>query len=85
MGRVPGAVFFKIMYIGDRCYVFKKYFHRNLWRKYHRLFAQTSASFSKKLIITLVFEKDAFYAEKWQKSQKIAIMTSTPGHPVWRE
>jgi hypothetical protein len=23
-----------------------------------------------------------FFAEKWQKSQKIGIITSTPGHPV---
>jgi hypothetical protein len=32
--------------------------------------------------ITLVFEKNAiFFAEIWQKSQKIVIITSTPGHP----
>jgi hypothetical protein len=31
-------------------------------------------------IITLVFEKNAnFFAENWQKSQKIVIITSTPG------
>jgi hypothetical protein len=30
-------------------------------------------------IITLVFEKNAnFFAENWQKSQKIVILTSTP-------
>jgi hypothetical protein len=30
----------------------------------------------------LVFEKNAnFFAEKWHKSQKIVIITSTPGHP----
>jgi hypothetical protein len=34
----------------------------------------------KKMIITLVFEKNAkFFAENWQKSQKIVIVTSTPG------
>jgi hypothetical protein len=34
------------------------------------------------MIITLVFEKSAnFFAENWQKSQKIVIITSTPGHP----
>jgi hypothetical protein len=33
------------------------------------------------LIITLVFEKNAkFFAENRQKSQKIVIITSTPGH-----
>jgi hypothetical protein len=32
--------------------------------------------------MTLVFEKNAnFFAENWQKSQKIVIITSTPGHP----
>jgi hypothetical protein len=32
------------------------------------------------LIITLDFEKNAnFIAENWQKSQKIVIITSTPG------
>jgi hypothetical protein len=34
----------------------------------------------KNLIITLVFEKNAnFVGEKWQKSQKILISTSTRG------
>jgi hypothetical protein len=43
-------------------------------------FAQTTASFCKHLIVTLVFEKNAnFFAENWQKSQKIVIITSTPG------
>jgi phosphoserine aminotransferase len=42
-------------------------------------FAQATASFYKKLIITLVFEKNAIsFAENWQKSQKIVIITSTP-------
>jgi hypothetical protein len=32
------------------------------------------------LIITWVFEKNAnFFAENWQKSPKIVIITSTPG------
>jgi hypothetical protein len=43
-------------------------------------FAQTNASFCKNLIITLVFKKNAnIFAENWQKSQKIVIVTSTPG------
>jgi hypothetical protein len=34
----------------------------------------------KKIIITLVFEKNAnFFAENGRKSQKIVIITSTPG------
>jgi hypothetical protein len=46
-----------------------------------RLFAQITASFfCKKLIITFVHEKNAiFFAENWQKSQEIVIITSTPG------
>jgi hypothetical protein len=36
--------------------------------------------FAKIVIIALVFEKNAnFFAENWQKSQKIVIITSTPG------
>jgi hypothetical protein len=47
-------------------------------------FAQTTASFCKNVIITLVFEKNAtFFAENWQKSQKIVIKTSTPGHSAF--
>jgi hypothetical protein len=42
--------------------------------------AQTTASFCKDMIITLVFEKGPFFAENWQKSQKIVIITSTPGN-----
>jgi hypothetical protein len=34
----------------------------------------------KKLIITLIFEKNAiFVVENWWKSQKIVIITSAPG------
>jgi hypothetical protein len=44
------------------------------------VFAQTTASFCKNLIITLIFEKSAnCFAEDWEKSQKIVIITSTPG------
>jgi hypothetical protein len=44
---------------------------------------QNKAKLCKILIITLVFEKNAnFFAENRQKSQKIVIITSTPGHTV---
>jgi hypothetical protein len=33
----------------------------------------------KNFTITLVFEKNAFFAENWQKLAKIVIITSTPG------
>jgi hypothetical protein len=40
--------------------------------------------FAKKLIIALVFKKTAqFFAENWQKSQKIVIIPSTPGDRRW--
>jgi hypothetical protein len=40
---------------------------------------RNKAKIRKILIITLVFEKNAnFFAENWQKSQKIGIITSTP-------
>jgi hypothetical protein len=46
-------------------------------------FAQTTLIFLKKFIITLFFEKNAnFFPEKWQKSQKIVIITSTPGSDI---
>jgi hypothetical protein len=49
-------------------YDFKNIFAGKNWR----FLAQTTASFWKNLIITLVFEN-------WQKSPKILIITSTPG------
>jgi phosphoribosylformylglycinamidine (FGAM) synthase-like amidotransferase family enzyme len=40
---------------------------------------RNKAKLFKKLIITLAFEKNAnFFAENYQKSQKIVIITSTP-------
>jgi hypothetical protein len=42
---------------------------------------QNKAKFRKKLIITLVFKKNAnFFAENWEKSLKIVIITSTPDY-----
>jgi hypothetical protein len=41
---------------------------------------QNKAKLCKIFIITLVFEKNAIFAENWQKSHKIAIITTTPGH-----
>jgi hypothetical protein len=41
---------------------------------------QNTAKLGKILIITLVFEKNAnFFAENWQKLQKIMIIASTQG------
>jgi hypothetical protein len=43
-------------------------------------FTQTTVSFCIKLIKTLFFEKNAnFFAKNRRKSQKIVIVTSTPG------
>jgi hypothetical protein len=58
--------------------IFKIFSQKNL-AKILAFFAQATASFCKNVIITLVFEKNAnFFAENWQKSQKIVIITSTP-------
>jgi hypothetical protein len=60
-----------------------KIFSPKILAKILAFFAHTVATFCKNVIITLVFEKNAiFFAENWQKSQKIVIITSTPGHPA---
>jgi hypothetical protein len=42
--------------------------------------AQNKAKLFKILIITLDFKKNAnFFAGNWRKSQKLVIITSTPG------
>jgi hypothetical protein len=47
---------------------------------------QNKAKFWKKFIITLVFKKNAnFFAENWEKSQKIVIITSTPDWANFRQ
>jgi hypothetical protein len=46
-------------------------------------FTQNKAKLCKFLIITLDFKKNAnFFAENWEKSPKIGIITSTAGHPA---
>jgi hypothetical protein len=63
----------------DRCYDFLNIFAVIFCKKWAFL-TQNKVKFFKKLIITLVFEKNAnFCAENWEKSQKIVIITSTPG------
>jgi hypothetical protein len=64
---------------GTDVMVLKLFSPKNL-AKILAFFAQTTVTFCKKLIITLVFEKNVvFFAENLQKSQKIVIITSTPG------
>jgi hypothetical protein len=66
------AKFFKLIF---------KYF-RKKWQKIG-VFTQNKAKLCKNLIMTLVFEKNAnFMAEKFQKSPKIVIITSTPRCPT---
>jgi hypothetical protein len=56
-----------------------KYFRWKIRQKTAFL-TQNKAKLCKNLIKTLVFEKSAnFFAENCQKSQKILIITSTPG------
>jgi hypothetical protein len=58
--------------------ILKIFLQKNL-AKILAFFARTAATFCKNLIKTLFFEKNAnFFAENWQKSQKIVIITSTP-------
>jgi hypothetical protein len=67
----------------DRCYNFKNILPKNSAKKL-AFFTQNKAKLCKILIITLVFEKNAnFFAENCRKSQKIVIITSTPGWPDW--
>jgi hypothetical protein len=55
-----------------------KYFRRKIQQKNWAFLTQNKAKLCKILIITLVFDKNAnFFAENCQKSQKIAIITST--------
>jgi uncharacterized HAD superfamily protein len=58
----------------NRCHDYLNIFAEKIWR----FFAQNRAKLCKNWIITLVYEKNAFLAENWQKSQKIVIITSTP-------
>jgi hypothetical protein len=57
---------------------FLKYFCRKIQQKIGD-FVSKQSQILKKLIIALVFEKNAnLFAENWRKSQKIVIITSTP-------
>jgi hypothetical protein len=48
--------------------------------KFNFVLTQNKAKLCIILIITLVLEKNGnFFAENWQKLQKIVIITSTPG------
>jgi hypothetical protein len=58
--------------------IFKLFLPKNLATKIFIFDLKQSLN----LIITMVFEKNAnFLAKKWQKSQKIVIIASTPGYP----
>jgi purine nucleoside permease len=71
----------KIRPVWDRCFDFLNIFAENL-AKILAFLTQIKAKLCKSLIILLVFEKNAnFFAENRQKSQKVVIITSTPGHP----
>jgi hypothetical protein len=66
----------------DRCYDFKNIFAEFFCEKM-AFVTQNKGKFWKKLIITLVFKKNAnFFAENWKKSPKIVIITSTPDHRI---
>jgi hypothetical protein len=59
---------------------FLKYFRQKNRLKNLVFLAQNKAKLSENFIIALVFEKNTdFFTENWRKSQKIVIITSTPG------
>jgi hypothetical protein len=69
-----GSIGSSVLAISDRCYDFLKFGEKN------GIFTQNKDKLCKILIITLVFEKNAnIFAKNWQKSQKIVIITPTPG------
>jgi hypothetical protein len=75
------------MYLGkngafswDQCYDLLNIFAEKIQQKKLAFLTQNKAKLCKILIITLVFEKNAnFFAVNCRKSQKIVIITSTPG------
>jgi hypothetical protein len=61
------------------CYDFLNIFADKFSEKIAFL-TQNKAKFCKKIIITLIFKTNAnFFAENWENSQKIVIITSAPG------
>jgi hypothetical protein len=63
---------------GTDAMIFKIFSPKNLAKKL--AFLTKQSQILKKMIITLVFKKNAnFFAENEEKSQKIVIITSTPG------
>jgi hypothetical protein len=65
---------------GNDVMIFKIFLPKNSAKKLAFL-TQIKAKLCKILVITLVFEKNAiFFAENCRKSQKIVIITSTPGN-----
>jgi hypothetical protein len=59
--------------------IFKNIFAKKYGKKL-AFFTRNNANFCKKLIMTLVFEKKAnFFAENCRNSQKIMIITLSPG------
>jgi hypothetical protein len=70
----------KVIPTRDRCYDFLNIFAEFFGEKIGVFDSKNKANSCKKLIITLVFEKNAiFFAENCLKSQKNVIITSTPG------
>jgi hypothetical protein len=64
---------------GDRCCDFKNIFRWKIWRKNWRFLLKTKLNYAKIGSYHWFLRKTPiFFAEKWQKSQKIVIITSTP-------
>jgi hypothetical protein len=85
MGRLQGDRMWRIfaywvaVHSGTDVMIFL-IFSPKIFSKKLEFLTQNKAKLCKNLIITLVFEKNAnFFAKNCQKSQKIVIITSTPG------
>jgi hypothetical protein len=64
---------------GTDVIILEKFLTKN-FAKILAFITQNKAILCEDLIVTLVFEKNAiFFAKNWEKSQKIVIVTSTPG------
>jgi hypothetical protein len=75
----PNPFYVKITLARDQYYDFLNILPKNFAKKL-ALFAPNKAKLCKNWIITMIFDKNAIMlAKNRQKSQKIVIVTSTPG------
>jgi hypothetical protein len=59
---VPTSAKIAAIYSWGRCYDFKKYFRRKIWRKQLAILTPNAAILWQKLIIILVYKKNAIFS-----------------------